>query len=184
MGEGAGAIILESYEHALKRNAPIIAEIVGGGMAADAYHLTGTHPEGEGAYLGMLAALEDANISASEIDYLNAHATSTPPGDISEMKAVERVFGRQSKLNISATKSMTGHLLGAAGAVEAIACIKAVQNDIVPPTINSVDIEPEFKDIFNLTLYQSQQRQVNYAMSNTFGFGGHIATTIFKKYNP
>ncbi|AFD08624.1 beta-ketoacyl-ACP synthase II [Solitalea canadensis] len=183
MGEGAGAIILESYEHAVKRNAPIIAEIVGGGMAADAYHLTGTHPEGEGAYLGMLAALEDANISAKDIDYLNTHATSTPQGDISEMKAVERVFGRQNKLNISATKSMTGHLLGAAGAVEAIACIKAVQNDIVPPTINSVDIEPEFKDIFNLTLQKAQQRQVNYAMSNTFGFGGHIATTIFKKYN-
>lgn len=182
MGEGAGAIILESYQHAVQRNAPIIAEIVGGGMAADAYHLTGTHPEGEGAYLGMLAALEDANISANEIDYLNAHATSTPPGDISEMKAVERVFGRQSKLNISATKSMTGHLLGAAGAVEAIACIKALQNDIVPPTINSVDIEPEFKDSFNLTLGTAQKGQINYAMSNTFGFGGHIATTIFKKY--
>ncbi|SFC84691.1 3-oxoacyl-[acyl-carrier-protein] synthase II [Parapedobacter composti] len=184
MGEGAGAIILESYEHAIKRNAPIIAEIAGGGMAADAYHLTGTHPEGEGAYLGMLAALEDANISANEIDYLNTHATSTPQGDTSELKAVERVFGRQSKLNISATKSMTGHLLGAAGAVEAIACIKAVQSNIIPPTINSVDIEPEFKDIFNLTLHQSQQRQVNYAMSNTFGFGGHIATTIFKKFQP
>jgi len=184
MGEGAGAIILESYEHAVSRNAPIIAEIVGGGMAADAYHLTGTHPEGEGAYLGMLAALEDANIPVNKIDYLNAHATSTLQGDISELKAVERVFGRESKLNISATKSMTGHLLGAAGAIEAIACIKAVQNDIVPPTINSVEIEPEFKDIFNLTLHQPQQRQVNYAMSNTFGFGGHIATTIFRKIEP
>ena len=183
MGEGAGAIILESYEHAVKRNAPIIAEIVGGGMAADAYHLTGTHPEGEGAYLGMIAALEDANISTEDIDYLNTHATSTPPGDISEMKAIERVFGRQNKLNISATKSMTGHLLGAAGAVEAIACIKAIQNDIVPPTINAVDIEPEFKDSFNLTLGTAQIRQVDYAMSNTFGFGGHIATTIFKKYS-
>lgn len=182
MGEGAGAIILESYEHAIKRNAPIIAEIVGGGMAADAYHLTGTHPEGEGAYLGMLAALEDANLFAHEIDYLNTHATSTPQGDTSELKAVERVFGRENKLNISATKSMTGHLLGAAGAVEAIACIKAVQTDIIPPTINSVDIEPEFKDIFNLTLHTAQNRQVNYAMSNTFGFGGHIATTIFKKF--
>lgn len=182
MGEGAGAIILESYEHAITRNAPIIAEIVGGGMAADAYHLTGTHPEGEGAYLGMLAALEDANISANDIDYLNTHATSTPQGDNSELKAIERVFGKQNKLNISATKSMTGHLLGAAGAVEAIACIKAVQENIVPPTINSVDIEPEYKDIFNLTLYKAQQRQVNYAMSNTFGFGGHIATTIFKKF--
>jgi len=151
-------------------------------MAADAYHLTGTHPEGEGAYLGMLAALEDANISAEEIDYLNTHATSTPQGDNSELKAVERIFGRQNKLNISATKSMTGHLLGAAGAVEAIACIKAVQEDIVPPTINSTDIEPEFKEIFNLTLNTSQLRKVNYAMSNTFGFGGHIATTIFKKF--
>ena len=183
MGEGAGAIILESYEHAVKRNAPIIAEIVGGGMAADAYHLTATHPEGEGAYLGMIAALEDANISTEDIDYLNTHATSTPPGDISEMKAIERVFGRQNKLNISATKSMTGHLLGAAGAVEAIACIKAIQNDIVPPTINAVNIEPEFKDSFNLTLGTAQIRQVDYAMSNTFGFGGHIATTIFKKYS-
>lgn len=182
MGEGAGAIILESYEHAIKRNAPIIAEIVGGGMASDAYHLTGTHPEGEGAYLGMVLALEDANISANEIDYLNTHATSTPQGDMSELKAIARLFGRQGKLNISATKSMTGHLLGAAGAIEAIACIKAVQNNIVPPTINSVDIEPEYRDIFNLTLHQSQQRQVNYAMSNTFGFGGHIATSIFKKY--
>lgn len=184
MGEGAGAIILEEYEHALKRNAPIIGEIVGGGMAADAYHLTGTHPEGEGAYLGMLAALEDANITANDIDYLNAHATSTPPGDISEIKAVERVFGKESNLSISATKSMTGHLLGAAGAIEAIACIKAIQNDIVPPTINSKDIEPAFKDIFDLTLHQIKKRKVNYAMSNTFGFGGHIATTIFKKYHP
>lgn len=182
MGEGAGAIILESYEHAIKRNARIIAEIVGGGMASDAYHLTGTHPEGEGAYLGMVLALEDANISANEIDYLNTHATSTPQGDMSELKAIARLFGRRGKLNISATKSMTGHLLGAAGAIEAIACIKAVHNNIVPPTINSVDIEPEYRDIFNLTLHQSQQRQVNFAMSNTFGFGGHIATSIFKKY--
>ncbi|WP_320020133.1 beta-ketoacyl-ACP synthase II [Labilibaculum manganireducens] len=183
MGEGAGAIILEDLESAKKRGATIIAEIVGGGMAADAYHLTSTHPEGEGAYLGMLAALKDAYIPAEYIDYLNAHATSTPSGDMSEMKAVERVFGRQSKLNISATKSMTGHLLGAAGAVEAITCIKAIQNNVVPPTINAVDIEPEFKDSFNLTLGSAQKRQINYAMSNTFGFGGHIATTIFKKYS-
>lgn len=182
MGEGAGAIILEELECAKKRGATILAEIVGGGMAADAYHLTGTHPEGEGAYLGMLAALEEANIPAESIDYLNAHATSMLPGDISEIKAIERVFGKQNKFNISATKSMTGHLLGAAGAVEAIACIKAVQENIVPPTINSTEIEPAFKDIFNLTLQTAQHRQVNYAMSNTFGFGGHIATTIFKKY--
>lgn len=183
MGEGAGAIVLESLEHAIKRNAPIIAEIVGGGMAADAYHLTGTHPEGEGAYLGMLAALDDAGITANDIDYLNAHATSTPQGDISELKAIERVFGKENKVSVSATKSMTGHLLGAAGAVEAIACIKSVQDDIMPPTINSVDIEPEFQHT-NIILKSAQSKQVNYAMSNTFGFGGHIATAIFKKYAP
>lgn len=182
MGEGAGAIILEDLESAKKRGANIIAEIVGGGMAADAYHLTGTHPEGEGAYLGMLAALEDAGLKPEDIDYLNTHATSTAQGDISELKAVERVFGRNEKLNISATKSMTGHLLGAAGAVEAIACIRCVQENIVPPTINSTEIEPEYKDAFNLTLHQAQKKQVQFAMSNTFGFGGHIATTIFKKY--
>jgi len=181
IGEGAGAIILESHDHAISRGAPVIAEIVGGGMAADAYHMTGTHPDGEGAYLGMLAALEDANIAASDIDYLNTHATSTPQGDNSELRAIERVFGRQAKLNISATKSMTGHLLGAAGPVEAIACIKAVQENIIPPTINSINIEPGFKDAFNFTLQAAQQRDVHYAMSNTFGFGGHIATTIFKK---
>jgi 3-oxoacyl-[acyl-carrier-protein] synthase II len=181
MGEGAGAIILEELEYAKARGANIIAEIVGGGMAADAYHLTGTHPEGEGAYLGMLAALEDANLKPSDIDYLNAHATSTPPGDISELKAAQRVFGNNSNLNISATKSMTGHLLGAAGAVEAIASIKAVQENIIPPTIN---LEPNFKDIFNFTLNTAQYRVVNFAMNNTFGFGGHIATTIFKKYEP
>lgn len=184
MGEGAGALILEELESAIQRGAPIIAEVAGGGMAADAYHLTNTHPDGEGAYLGMLAALEDAGISAADIDYLNAHATSTPPGDISEMKAVERVFGKESPLMISATKSMTGHLLGAAGAVEAIACIKAIEHNMIPPTINSVDIEPAFKDHFNLTLQTPRQQQVNYAMSNTFGFGGHIATTIFKRYIP
>ncbi|MBI3134348.1 MAG: beta-ketoacyl-ACP synthase II [Bacteroidetes bacterium] len=182
MGEGAGAVVLEELEHARKRGAKIIAEVVGGGMAADAYHLTGTHPEGEGAYLGMLAALEEANLKPADIDYLNTHATSTPQGDISELKAAERVFGRNSTLNISATKSMTGHLLGAAGAIEAIACIKAIENNIVPPTINSVDIEPEFKDLFNLTLGKAQQKEIRYAMSNTFGFGGHIATTIFKKF--
>lgn len=183
MGEGAGAIVLEDLESAKKRGATIIAEIVGGGMAADAYHMTGTHPEGEGAYLGMFEALKDADISAEEIDYLNAHATSTPQGDSSELKAIERVFGRQNTLNISATKSMTGHLLGAAGAVEAIACIKAVQHNVVPPTINAVDIDPALKDIFDLTLGKARQRPITYAMSNTFGFGGHIATTIFKKYS-
>ncbi len=183
MGEGAGAIILEDLESAKKRGATIFAEVVGGGMAADAYHLTGTHPEGEGAYLGMQAALEDANISADKIDYLNTHATSTMQGDISELKATERIFGKNSKINISATKSMTGHLLGAAGAVEAIACIKAVQEDTIPPTINSTELEPAYKDIFDFTLHKAQQKKIEYAMSNTFGFGGHIATAIFKKYN-
>lgn len=182
IGEGAGAVILEELESAKQRGANIIAEIVGGGMAADAYHLTGTHPDGEGAYLGMLAALEDAGIQAHDIDYLNVHATSTPQGDISELKAAERVFGRENKLNISATKSMTGHLLGAAGAVEAITCIKSVSENIIPPTINTLEPDPEYKDIFDFTLGKKKSKEVNYAMNNTFGFGGHIATSIFKKY--
>lgn len=183
MGEGAGALILESYEHAVKRNAPIIAEIVGGGMSADAYHLTGTHPEGEGAYLGMLAALEEAGITPGEVNYLNVHATSTPVGDTSELKGVERVFGVNPAVKISATKSMTGHLLGAAGAVEAIACIIAVSENVIPPTINTKNIEPEFAGKFNIVLGEKVQSNVEYAMSNTFGFGGHIASTIFKKFN-
>ena len=181
LGEGAGAIILESYEHAIKRNAPIIAEIVGGGLAADAYHITGTHPEGAGAALGMKLALEEANISADQIDYINAHATSTLPGDISELKAIEHVFGSNSDISISATKSMTGHLLGAAGAIEAIVCIKALSENIIPPTINSTCIEPEFANKFDFTLGKSKKRTVNFALSNTFGFGGHIACSIFKK---
>lgn len=182
MGEGAGALILEEYEHAVKRGATILAEVAGGGMAGDAYHLTGTHPEGEGAYLGMEAALEDAGITAAEIDYLNAHATSTPLGDNSELKATQRMFGEHAaKLHISATKSMTGHLLGAAGAVEAIACIKALQHDLIPPTINTKDVDPELPSGLNLTLGTAVKKTVNYAMSNTFGFGGHIATAIFKK---
>jgi len=184
MGEGAGALIIESLDSALERGATIIAEIAGGGMAADAYHLTGTHPEGEGAYLGMLDALEDAAIDASQIDYVNAHATSTPLGDESELKAISRVFGERSSLNISGTKSMTGHLLGAAGAVEAIITVKAIQENIVPPTINTNEVEPEWKDKLNLTLGKAQPKEIKYAMSNTFGFGGHIATTIFKKYVP
>lgn len=182
MGEGAGALVLESLEHALQRNAPILAEVVGGGMAADAYHLTNTHPEGEGAYLGMLAALEDAGLQASDIDYLNAHATSTPAGDNSELKAAARVFGTGKGLHISATKSMTGHLLGAAGAIESIAAVKAVQENKIPPTINVQTVEPEFDGLFDLTLNQPVEKEINYAMNNTFGFGGHIATTIFKKY--
>jgi 3-oxoacyl-[acyl-carrier-protein] synthase II len=182
MGEGAGALILESLESAINRGAPIIAEIVGTGMAADAYHLTGTHPEGEGAYLGMLDALEDAEITPDQVDYVNAHATSTPMGDESELKAIMRIFGERKELNISATKSMTGHLLGAAGAIEAIICIKAIEQSMIPPTINTTEVEPEFADKFNLTLETAQPKNINYAVNNTFGFGGHIATTIFRKY--
>lgn len=182
LGEGAGALILESYEHAIKRNATILAEIVGGGLAADAYHLTATHPEGEGAVLGMTLALEEAEISAESIDYVNAHATSTHTGDLSELKALEKVFGSRPNLNISATKSMTGHLLGGAGAIEAIACVRAVQENIIPPTINTKNIESDFASKFDFTLGKSQNKIVNYAMNNTFGFGGHIATSIFKKF--
>ncbi|GAB2817486.1 beta-ketoacyl-[acyl-carrier-protein] synthase family protein [Ferruginibacter profundus] len=182
MGEGAGALVLESLDAAIERGATILAEITGTGMAADAFHLTGTHPDGEGAYLGMLDALEDAAIGASAIDYINAHATSTHMGDESELKAIMRVFGKRKNLNISATKSMTGHLLGAAGAIEAIISTKAIADDIVPPTINTNEVEPGYNNTFNLTLGVAQTKQINYAMSNTFGFGGHIATIILKKY--
>ncbi len=184
LGEGAGAIILESYEHALRRGAPIIAEMVGGGLAADAYHITGTHPEGAGAALGMSLALQEAGITADEIDYINAHATSTPAGDLSELKAIEKVFGANPNASVSATKSMTGHLLGAAGAIEAIACIKAIEEDIVPPTINTTDPDPGFAGRFDLTLGKARHRTVNFALSNTFGFGGHIACSVFRKFRP
>ena len=182
MGEGAGALILEEYEHAIKRGATILGEIVGGGMAADAYHLTGTHPEGAGAVLGMNEALREAGISADKIDYVNMHATSTPQGDISELIAARTVFGTSSKVSISATKSMTGHLLGAAGAIEAIACVKALQTGLIPPTINTETIEPEFAELFDFPLGKASAKEVNYAMSNTFGFGGHIASVIMKKF--
>lgn len=182
MGEGAGALVLESEEHALARGATILAEIAGGGMAADAYHLTGTHPEGEGAYLGMMEALDDASIGPDDIDYINMHATSTPIGDSSELIAINRVFGENPDLNISATKSMTGHLLGAAGAIEAIACIMATREGVIPPTINTENVDPEWDGKYELTLGKQQERPVNYAMSNTFGFGGHIASAVFKKY--
>jgi len=182
MGEGAGALILESLEHAQARGAHIYGEVVGGGMAADAYHLTGTHPDGEGAFLGMNEALREAEITPNDIDYINMHATSTPMGDVSELKAIARVFGENPDLNISATKSMTGHLLGAAGAIEAIASIMATVDDMIPPTINTTEVEPDWVDKYDLTLGKAVQRTVNYAMSNTFGFGGHIATAIFKKY--
>ena len=181
MGEGAGALIIEEYEHAKKRGAKIYAEIVGGGMAADAYHLTGTHPEGEGAVLGMEEAMREAGIGSKDIDYINMHATSTPLGDKSELIAARRVFGENSDVSISATKSMTGHLLGAAGAIEAIACVKSVQLDFVPPTINTKNIEPEFSEMFDFPLGKGKNKNIQYAMSNTFGFGGHIASLIIKK---
>lgn len=182
MGEGAGAIILEEYEHAKKRGATIYGEIIGGGMAADAYHLTGTHPEGDGAVLGMTEALREGEISADEVDYINMHATSTPLGDKSELIAVERLFGKRNSLSISGTKSMTGHLLGAAGAIEGIATVMALHEGIVPPTINTEEIMPEFKDSFDFPLHKAQSKEMKYAMSNTFGFGGHIASVLFKKF--
>ena len=182
MGEGAGAMILEEYEHAVKRGAKIYAEVVGGGMAADAYHLTGTHPEGDGAVLGMNEALKEAEISAEKIDYVNMHATSTHLGDNSELIAAKRVFAERNSLSISATKSMTGHLLGAAGAIEGIACVMALKDQMVPPTINTNDIEPDFKDLFDFPMGKAKKKDLTYAMSNTFGFGGHIASIIFKKF--
>ena len=183
MGEGAGAIVLEEYEHAKKRGATIYGEVVGGGQAADAYHLTGTHPEGEGAVLGMEEAMREAGITANDIDYINMHATSTPQGDASEMIAVSRVFGERPKLSISATKSMTGHLLGAAGAIEGIATIMGLKEGMIPPTINTTEIEPDFKDHYHFPLGKAAPKEMTYAMSNTFGFGGHIASVIFKKFS-
>lgn len=185
MGEGAGCLILEELEHAKARGAKIYAEIAGAGMSADAHHLTASHPEGLGAKLVMLNALEDAEMKAEDIDYINVHGTSTPVGDISECKAIKEVFGDHAyKLNISSTKSMTGHLLGAAGAVEAIACTLAVQNNIVPPTINHEegDNDENIDYDLNFTFNKAQERTVNAALSNTFGFGGHNACVILKKY--
>ena len=185
MGEGAGCLILEELEHAKARGARIYAEMVGEGESADAYHLTASHPEGLGAKLVMEAALADAQLQPEDIDYINVHGTSTHVGDISEAKAIKEVFGEHAyKLNISSTKSMTGHLLGAAGAVEALACVKAVSEDIVPPTINHdvEDKDPEIDYALNYTFNQAQKRTVRAALSNTFGFGGHNACVIFKKY--
>lgn len=185
MGEGAGCLILEDLDHALARGANILCEVVGGGMSADAYHLTATHPEGLGAKLVMARALKDAGMKPEDIDYINVHGTSTPVGDISEPKAILGVFGEHAyKLNISATKSMTGHLLGAAGAVEAIASVLAVVNDIIPPTINFTEGDEDSDIDFNLnfTFNQAQKRTVNAALSNTFGFGGHNASLIVKKF--
>jgi 3-oxoacyl-[acyl-carrier-protein] synthase II len=183
MGEGAAAMILEDYEHAKARGAKIYAEIVGGGMTADAYHLTAPHPEGLGACNVMKAALEDAEMTPSDIDYINVHGTSTPLGDIAESKAILSVFGENAyNLNISSTKSMTGHLLGGAGAIESLACILAVSEDIIPPTINHFTDDPEFDPNLNFTFNVAQKRTVRAALSNTFGFGGHNASVIFKKF--
>ncbi|MGV8827298.1 MAG: beta-ketoacyl-ACP synthase II [Breznakibacter sp.] len=181
MGEGGGALILEEYEHAVKRGAHIYCEVVGTGMTADAYHLTAPHPEGHGARRVMEKALKEAGLDVSDVDYINVHGTATPLGDIAETKAIISVFGEHAyKLNISSTKSMTGHLLGAAGAVEAIACIKAIENQIVPPTINHFTDDPELDNRLNLTFNTAQKRVVKVALSNTFGFGGHNASVIFK----
>ena len=183
MGEGAGAIVVEEYEHAIKRGAKIYAEIVGGGLTADAHHITAPHPEGLGAKNVMKLAIEDAGADVSTVDYINVHGTSTPLGDISETKAIKSLFGKHAyKLNISSTKSMTGHLLGAAGIIESIACIMAVKDDVVPPTINHQTEDPEIDNKLNLTLNKAQERIVNYALTNTFGFGGHNASVLFKKY--
>lgn len=182
LGEGAGALILEEYEHAKKRGAKIYAEIIGGGMSADAYHITAPHPEGDGIIQVMISALEEAGIKPEDVDYINTHGTSTPLGDIGEIKAIQKVFGAHAgKLNISSTKSMTGHLLGAAGAIESIACIMAINDSIIPPTINHFVDDPELDSSLNLTFNKAQERKVNIALSNTFGFGGHNFSILIKK---
>jgi 3-oxoacyl-[acyl-carrier-protein] synthase II len=185
IGEGAAALVLEEYEHAKARGAHIYAEVVGGGLSADAYHITATHPEGLGACLVMENALRDAGMKPEDIDYINLHGTSTPVGDISEAKAIKKVFGDHAyKLNLSSTKSMTGHLLGAAGAVEALFCVRAITDDVIPPTINHTegDNDPEVDYNLNFTFNEPQKRTVNAALSNTFGFGGHNACLIMKKF--
>ena len=182
LGEGAGALILEEYEHAKRRGATIYAEVVGAAATADAYHITAPHPEGFGVINVMNLALEDAGMSPSEIDYINTHGTSTPLGDTAELKAIKHVFGDSAtSLNISSTKSMTGHLLGAAGAIEAIACLMAMKYDFVPPTINHFTDDPEIDPQLNLTFNESQQKKVKATLSNTFGFGGHNASVIFRQ---
>jgi 3-oxoacyl-[acyl-carrier-protein] synthase II len=182
LGEGAGALIVEEYEHAKARGAKIYAELIGTGLTADAYHLTAPHPEGLGARNVMKLAVADANLKVEDVDYINVHGTATPLGDVSETKAIVTVFGEHAyKLNISSTKSMTGHLLGAAGAIEAIAAIMSVVHDIIPPTINFKVPDEDIDQNLNLTLNKAQHRKVNIAMSNTFGFGGHNASVVIKK---
>ena len=182
LGEGAAAIILEEYEHAKARGAKIYCEFAGAGMSADAHHMTAPHPEGLGAVKSMQDALNEASLSTSDVDYINAHGTSTPLGDIAELKAIEHLFGENVyDVNISSTKSMTGHLLGAAAAIEALACICAIERGVVPPTINVEELDPEIDAKLNLTLGKAQRRDVRVAMSNTFGFGGHNSTVVFRK---
>ena len=182
IAEGAGALVLEEYEHAVARGAKIYCEVAGTGMSADAHHMTAPHPEGAGAILSMREALADADMSVEDIDYINTHGTSTPLGDIAETKAIVNLFGEHAyKLNISSTKSMTGHLLGATAAVEALACVMAITKGIVPPTINVENVDPEIDPRLNLTLTTAQHREVRSALSNTFGFGGHNSTVIFRK---
>jgi 3-oxoacyl-[acyl-carrier-protein] synthase II len=182
LGEGAGALILEEYEHAKKRGAKIYAEVIGGGMSSDAYHMTAPHPEGIGVERVMLNCLRDAGIKPEDVDAINTHGTSTPLGDVAELKAITKVFGKHAKdININSTKSMTGHLLGAAGAIEAISSILSIENSIVPPTINHITVDENIDPNLNLTLNKAQKRDVKIAMSNTFGFGGHNACVVFKK---
>ena len=183
LGEGAGALVLEAYEHAQARGAKIYAEVVGAGLTADAYHITAPHPEGAGALVAMRQALQNAGLQPAEVDYINTHGTSTPLGDLSEVKAIQQVFGAHAyQLNISATKSMTGHLLGAAGAVEAIASILALQHQLVPPTINHFTADEAFDERLNFTFNQAQQKKLTIALSNTFGFGGHNTSVAFKRW--
>lgn len=182
MGEGSGILVFEEYEHAVARGAKIYCEVAGAGMTADAHHITAPHPDGLGAINVMRIAIKDANLQPEDVDYINVHGTSTPLGDIAELKAVKAVFGEHAyKLNISATKSMTGHLLGAAGSIEALSCIHAIVDSIIPPTINFKEEDPEIDYNLNLTLNHAQKREVNVAINNTFGFGGHNASIIFKK---
>ncbi len=182
LGEGAGCLVLEEYEHAKARGAKIYAELIGSGISADAHHITAPHPEGLGAIGVMKQVLEESGLKPDEVDYINVHGTSTPLGDVAELKAIKSVFGENAyRLNISSTKSMTGHLLGAAGAVEAIASVLAVKNDIIPPTINHFTDDPDIDPGLNLTFHQAQKREVRAAISNTFGFGGHNASVLFRK---
>ncbi|GAB4333071.1 MAG: beta-ketoacyl-ACP synthase II [Flammeovirgaceae bacterium] len=183
LGEGAGALVLEELEHAKARGAKIYCEVIGGGMSADAYHMTSPHPEGKGVVLVMKNALQDAGIQPQDVDYINTHGTSTPAGDMAEIMAIQKVFGEHAyKMNISSTKSMTGHLLGAAGAIEAIAGIMSIERQVIPPTINNTEPDPTLDPKLNCTFNMAQKRKVNIVLSNTFGFGGHNATILLKKY--